>query len=199
MNDGKAKAFSDAFFPKLPPTSSIPVDFQYPDPLLDLPPITHKQIKAQIHHLSPYKASGPDEIPNIILQKSFNLIADHLLYLFQAVFSLHTYYKPWKHFTTVILRKPGKPDYEVPKAYCPIALLCTIAKVLTAIIAEDLSRLVKKHQLVHSTHFGGHPGHTTTDALHYLVYKIKDAWQRGRVASILFLDVEGTFPNAVTD
>jgi hypothetical protein len=121
------------------------------------------------------------------------------LHLFQAVFTLRTYYEPWKHFITVVLRKPGKPDYEVPKAYRPIALLCTIAKVLTAIVAEGLGRIVEEHQLVPPTHFGGRPGRTTTDALHYLVYKIKDAWRRGRVASVLFLDVEGAFPNAVTD
>ena len=66
-----------------------------------------------------------------------------------------SYYEPWKHFTTVVLRKPGKPDYEIPKAYRPIALLCTLAKVLTAIVAEDMSRLVEKHQLVPMTHFGG--------------------------------------------
>ena len=38
-----------------------------------------------------------------------------------------------------------------------------------------------------------------TDALQYLVYKIKDAWRQGKVTSILFLDVEGAFPNAVPD
>ena len=108
-------------------------------------PITHKQIEVQIQQLSLYKASSPVEIPNIVLQKAFLLIADHLLYIFQATFTLKTYYKPWKHLTTVVLRKLGKPDYEIPKAYCPIALLCTIAKVLTAIMAEDLSHLVEKH------------------------------------------------------
>ena len=149
--------------------------------------------------MSPYKASGPDEIPNIVLQKSFNLIADYLLHIFQAVFTLRTYYEPWKHFTTIVLRKPGKPDYEIPKAYRPIALLCTMAKVLTALIAEDMSQLVEKHQLVPATHFGSRPGRTTTDALQYLVYKIKDAWRQGKVALILFLDVEGAFPNAVSD
>ena len=134
-----------------------------------------------------------------MLQKSFDLIANHLLHIFQAIFTLQTYYEPWKHFTMVVLRKPGKPNYEVPKAYRPIALLCTIVKVLTVIVAEDLSHLVEKHQLVPSTHFGGRPGHTTTDALHYLVYKVKKAWCEGKVASILFLDVEGAFPSVVTD
>ena len=79
-NDSKAKAFSDAFFPKPPQTSSVPVEYDYPDPLPDPPPITPEQIEAQIRRLSPYKASGPDEIPNIILQKSYDLIADYLLH-----------------------------------------------------------------------------------------------------------------------
>jgi hypothetical protein len=166
-----------------------------PDP----PPITSKQIEEQIHCLSLYKASGPDEIPNIVLQKSYELIADYLLHIFQAIFTLQTYYELWKEFITIVLRKPGKPSYKVPKVYRPIALLCTTAEVLMAIVAEDMSCLVKKHQLIPTTHFGGWPGRTTTDTLHYLVYKIKDAWQEGKVASILFLDVEGAFPNAITD
>ena len=37
------------------------------------------------------------------------------------------------------------------------------------------------------------------DAVHYLVQLIKSAWRKGLVASVLFLDVEGAFPNAVTD
>ena len=93
-------------------------------------------------HLTFIKASGPDEIPNIVLQKAYLLIADYLLYIFQAIFTLKTYYELWKHFTMVILCKPGKPNYEIPKAYCLIALLCTMAKVLTAIVAKDVSRLV---------------------------------------------------------
>ncbi len=36
------------------------------------------------------------------------------------------------------------------------------------------------------------------DAMHLLVHKIKGAWRRHKVAAMLFLDVEGAFPNAVT-
>jgi hypothetical protein len=174
-NDEKAKAFADSFFPKPPQASSVPLNYEYPDPLPNPPPITSKQIEEQICHLSPYKACGPDEIPNIVLQKSYTLIAEHLLHIFQAIFALRTYYEPWKEFITVILRKQGKPNYEVPKAYRPIALLCTTAKVLTAIVTEDMSQLVEKHQLIPPNHFGGRPGRTTTDALHYLVHIIKNA------------------------
>lgn len=82
---------------------------------------------------------------------------------------LGIYYGPWQEFVTVVLRKPGKPSYETPKACCSIVLLPTLAKVLTAVIAEDISRLAKEHQLLSKTHFRGRPGRTTTDAVHYLV------------------------------
>ena len=87
-NDGKARALSDTFFLKPPWHSSVPTNFQYPDPLPNPAPITREQLEVQICCLSPYKASRPDEIPNLVLQKSFDLIADYLLYLFQAVFTL---------------------------------------------------------------------------------------------------------------
>ena len=35
--------------------------------------------------------------------------------------------------------------------------------------------------------------------LHYLVHKIKHTWANNQVASVLFLNVEGAFPNAVTN
>ena len=108
------------------------------------------------------------------------------------------YHDSWREFTTVVLRKPGKPNYELPKAHRPIALISTMAKILTAIVAENLSRVVEQHQLLPKTHFGGRPGRSTADAVHYLVDKVCTAWRSNRVVSVLFLDVEGAFPNAVT-
>ena len=111
---------------------------------------------------------------------------------------MNTYYDPWREFTTVVLRKPGKPSYEVPKAYRPIALISTTAKVLSSIVAENLSQVVETNQLLPKNHFGGRPGRLTTDAVQYLVHRICETWQSNKVISVLFLDVEGAFPNAVT-
>ena len=198
-NDGKAEVLAKLFFPRKPDVSRTPEEYEYPDPLPPPPPITPEQITCQIKRLSPFKAYGPDEIPNVVLQRCLGQLLDYLVHLFRGVFTLRTYFKGWQEFTTSVIRKPGKSNYEVPKAYRPIALLCTIPKVLTAIVAEDVAHLVEKNALLPDTHFGGRPGRTTTDAIHYLVDKIKSAWGRKKVASILFLDVEGAFPNAVTD
>ena len=120
-------------------------------------------------------------------------------YIFTAIIENGWYYAPWKKFTTVVLRKPGKPRYDVPKAYRPIALLNTMGKVLTAIIAEQLTFYTEKHGLLPPMHFGGRPARTTNDAIQYLTYLIKDAWRKKQVTSVLFLDIEGAFPNAVNE
>ncbi|CAA7270496.1 unnamed protein product [Cyclocybe aegerita] len=112
-NTDKAETFAKAFFPPPPAESSVPEDYDYPELLPDPPDITEDQIRQNILKLSPYKVPGPDGIPNIVLQKSYDKIAKHLPHLFQGILQLNMYYEPWKEFTTVVLRKPGKPSYEM--------------------------------------------------------------------------------------
>lgn len=73
-----------------------------------------------------------------------------------------------------------------------------MGKLLSAVVAERLTYLLEHHQLLPSTHFGGRPRRSTTDSLHLLEDTVKNAWRTGKVASALFLDIEGAFPNAVT-
>ena len=198
-NADKAKIFAKLFFPLPPDTANEYENYEYPEPLPDPPQITLAQVQRHISKPAPYKAHGPDDIPNVVLQQCVTLIKEQLIRIYQAILDLDLYYDPWREFTTIVLRKPDKPSYEVPKAYRPIALLPTMAKILTSIVAESISNLIEANQILPKTHFGGRPGRTTTDAIHYLVHKIKNAWRNGQVASVLFLDVEGAFPNAVTE
>ena len=147
VNDNKEKAniFARTFFPPppLPPQDQEP--FEYPEPLPDPLQISKDQVRKHIAKLSPYKAHGPDGIPNIVLQQCIDILDHRLTIIFRAVFELNTYYYPWREFITIVLRKPGKPSYEAPKAYQPIALISTTAKVLTSIVAENLSYLIEQH------------------------------------------------------
>jgi len=72
-------------------------------------------------------------------------------------------------------------------------------KALTAVIADQLTFYSEKYHLLPANHFGGRPGHTTTDAIHLLTHKIKNAWRKSEITSVLFFDVEGAFPNAVPE
>jgi len=90
-NDGKAKALAQVFFPRKPDLSRMPENYNYPKPLPPPTPITQQQIVQQIKRLSPYKASGPDEIPNMVLQKCLEQLLDHLMHLFRSIFALRTF------------------------------------------------------------------------------------------------------------
>jgi hypothetical protein len=105
-----------------------------------------------------------------------------------------------QHFrrsTTVVIRKPGKDDYSIPKNYRPIALLSTIGKALEAIIAARISYLVEKHALLPQNHIvGGRRGRSCEHALYLLLEKIHAAWRAGYpIATLLTLDLTGAYDN----
>ncbi|KAG2036497.1 hypothetical protein BDR03DRAFT_818652, partial [Suillus americanus] len=80
--------------------------------------------------LNGLKAPRPDSICNIVYKECTKMLTPYLTHLSNAAFMYSTYYEPWHQFTTVVLWKPGKPDYSILKAYWPIALLNTMGKLL---------------------------------------------------------------------
>jgi len=173
--------------------------------LIDIAPcckvdhIIKEQVAKQLQKIKPYKAPGPDSISNINLTKCTDLLLDRLFHIYTAIYEKKFHYKLLKYFTTIILHKPGKPHYNIPKAYRPIALLNMMWKVLTGILVVQLSHYTGKYYLLPDHHYSGWQRQTTTDAMHMLTYRIKEAWCKGKVASVLFLDIEGAFPNAVLE
>jgi hypothetical protein len=134
--------------------------------------ITMRQLENAINKLASKKAPGPDEISNQVLKKNFDVIQHHLLALAQASMNTGHFPTPFKTTTTVVLRKPMKPDYTKPNAYRPIALENTIGKVLESVIADVLSYLTEHYELLPPQHFGWRPGRTAEDAIMLLSERI---------------------------
>jgi len=82
----------------------------------------------------------------------------YLLPIYQAAIWIRTYVEAWKESTTIVLWKQGKPSYKAPKAYRLIALLNTMAKVFTAIVTKNITRMVEKGRLLPNNHYGGEVG-----------------------------------------
>jgi hypothetical protein len=66
-------------------------------------------------------------------------------------------------------------------------------------VVDIAAAFAEQHELLPEHHFGGRHGRRTTDSMHLLVHRIKEAWRRKNVVSILFLDIKGAFPNAVKE
>ena len=196
-NDQKSELLASLFFPPPPVVSTVLLTFQYPCSVPLPPTVTDVTLTAMIAKLSPYKAPGPDSICNIVFKRCSDILSPHLLRLFRAMLTLDTFYDLWRDFTTVVLHKPGCPDYTLPTLYRLIALLNTTYKLLSAIVANQLSYLLEANHLLPSTHFSGCLGHSTTDSRHLLAATIRNTWHSNKIVSVLFLNIEGAFPNVV--
>ena len=171
----------------------------YPKPVCGFTNITNEQVDRAIARLAPYKAPGPNGVCNIVFTKCANILAPHLGPVFRATFTQKHYPDQWKLSSTVVLRKPGQPDYTLTKAYRPIALLDTMAKILSSCVADEISYLAETHGMLPPTHFGGRPGRTTVDSIHLFSKFAHDAWAhpKEKYVSALFLDVKAAFPSIV--
>ncbi|KJK76179.1 hypothetical protein H634G_08585 [Metarhizium anisopliae BRIP 53293] len=193
----KADIFRRAFFP-CPPEADIS-DIEgavYPE-RIDMPAITEQEVERAIREASPLKAPGPDSIPNKALQLVTTWIKPHLAALFNQSLTLGYCPQHFRESTTVVLRKHGKDNYTVPGSYRPIGLLNTIGKIMDAIIANRLSYVAETYDLLPVTHIGGRKLRSAEHAIHHIIDKIYEAWNRGQgqVASLLLLDVSGAFDN----
>ncbi|HKT21438.1 MAG TPA: reverse transcriptase family protein, partial [Nitrososphaerales archaeon] len=141
------------------------------------------------------KAPGPDGLPFSSLRRAYTAIPQHFNALYAALGS--TGYHPliWRQATTVIIPKPGKPDYSTPKAYRPIALLNCLGKILEKLMAQRLAYYAERFALLHKDQIGGRPQRSAIDAALALSHRIDDAKNRKEHTSALFMDVRGAFDN----
>jgi hypothetical protein len=177
-NSAKVTTLADSFFPPHPPeTSHVPPNQTYPTPLRSPHFFSKTRIRQVIRSLSPYKAPGPDKIPNIVLMQCIDTLNNHLFFIFRVVFELNVYHPRRLKSITLVLHKIGKTSYDVAKSYRPIGLIDTIPKVFSTLCTKHTSYLAKKHNMLPATQFGRRPGHNTTDAMLLVVHKIKNAWR----------------------
>ena len=130
------------------------------------PSISQKEIWDALRPTANSSAPGPDHVTwrHLKLAISFPDTDTALARLFNEVCSTGTWPSHFKDSVSVIIPKPNKPDYTIPKAYRPIALLNTLGKLLTKILANRLQHDAAEFNILHRDQFGGIQGHSTIDA-----------------------------------
>jgi hypothetical protein len=134
--------------------------------------LTKLEIERAIFRSSPDKATGPDGISFRVWRELWPVVRDHLLRLYTVLIDLGYILKQYKTARIVTLRKPGKPDYTILKAFRPISLLPTISKGLEAVMVVRLSYIAEEHDLLPANHFSARPRRSAEQALNVLVERI---------------------------
>ena len=172
-NVSKAEVLAQSFFPPPPATLSVPPNTVYPELLKGIKFFSWAHIQQVFKTLSPYKALGQDQIPNVVLIKCVNVLIDHIFYIYRAVFDLKVYHPAWLQSITLVLHKIRKASYNVAKAHQLIGLIDTIPKGLSTLVCKHISYLLEMHNLLPTVQFGGRPGRNTMDTMLLIVDRIK--------------------------
>ncbi|KAF8666187.1 hypothetical protein AX14_006530 [Amanita brunnescens Koide BX004] len=155
FSNAKSHEISDAFLDSVPQRD-----------LRDWPPISTKEIADLLKLTSNASAPGPDNLT----WHHLKLIAgsEDVLTALSALFNNICHQGVWPAWLSesisVIIPKPKKADYTVPKAYRLIALLNTVGKLLTKVIAHRLQHDATAFALLHEGQCGGVQKHATIDA-----------------------------------
>src|SRR5216117_3306935 len=188
----QAEELLGTFFPPLP--DNVAEEGVRPQRApIDMPEITLGEIERQLFKMKPWKAPGDDGLPVMVWRQVWPVVKYRVLQLFRASMEEGSLPTQWRHAKIVPLKKPGKADYTIAKAWRPISLLSTLGKVLEAVVAERMSYAVEEFGLLPTNHFGGRKCRSTEQALTLLQESIFKAWRSRRVVSLISFDVKGAY------
>ncbi|KAF8628617.1 hypothetical protein AX14_011226 [Amanita brunnescens Koide BX004] len=161
------------------------------------PPISQKEVEDMLKLTSNTSAPGPDSLTWHHLKE----LSGHeeflisLITLFNNICRFGLWPSWLSESISVIIPKPKKSDYTIPKAYRPIALLNTVSKLLMKVIAHRLQHNAAAFALLHEGQCGGVQKHATIDAGLVLLDFINTSRERGWHASVCAIDIAQFFPS----
>ncbi|KAF8698402.1 hypothetical protein AX14_001136 [Amanita brunnescens Koide BX004] len=186
FSSARSHEVSDAFLDNIPQLNPR-----------DWPPISPKEITDMLKLTSNASAPGPDSLTwyHLKLIASSEDVLTALCALFNGICRQGVWPAWLSESTSVIIPKPKKVDYTIPKAYRPIALLNTVGKLLTKVIAHRLQHDAVAFGLLHEGQCGGVQKHATIDAGLVLLDFINTNRERGWHTSVCAIDVAQFFPS----
>ncbi|MFZ2537931.1 MAG: reverse transcriptase family protein, partial [Oscillospiraceae bacterium] len=104
-------------------------------------------------------SAGPDRLPNIFYKSAAHSLAFPLATIFRSFIDIHDIPSEWK--ISIISPKFKKGSSSDPANYRPIALTCSICKVLETIIVSDLLTFLQTHHLISKAQHGFLKRHST--------------------------------------
>lgn len=164
-----------------------------PDTADDLA-IVNDEVLECLKTMNPNKAPGPDHLTSDIVSVLVSEKVDFFTALLNHCLNIGHFPTPWKAAQVKILPKPGKDDYTDITSHRPIGLIPVFGKLFEKILIKRLTYTTSSAW--NEYQFGFREQKSTTDALHTLVTKIKEAKANKEQVVGVSLDIKGAFDNA---
>ena len=154
-------------------------------------PTSPTEIEDVISKLDTNKSTGPNSIPQQIIQSIKKSIALPLSNIFNMSFSQGKCPSILKISSVIPIYK--KDSKLIAANYRPISLLSNINKILEKIMFNRLYKFLESTESIYDLQFGFRQKHSTNDALLSMTQQIKDTMDKGNVAVGVFVDFQKTF------
>lgn len=191
----KCQTLRDTLFQPPPPLPGVSMPDLTSAREGDIPfhEVSQSEVRSAIFDAAPQKVPGPNKIPAVALQWAWETVESEVFSLIAGCIRVGHHPEIWHESIAVALRKPGKPDYTLPRAYRLIQLLDCLGKVSEQLQARRLAHFATAMNLVAPTQFGARPGSSMVDAMLTVVHDIDAARDHGLVTSALTFDIKGFF------
>ncbi len=159
---------------------------------LPFPPATRHEVEDSVLRAKS-TTPGADEVSTDALRLAWPHLREAIYVLYSKCLDIGWHPLPFRTAMLVAIPKAGKKDKSSPRSYRLIALLSVLGKGLERLVARRLAWTAIREKVLHPQHFGALPRRSATDLAAAVIHDIEEARIRGKVTSMLTLDVKGAF------
>ena len=193
-DEGKAEVFNNFFA-----SSSDVDDSNAPKPdhkcvsdqKLEKVVIQVKDISDLLKSLDVSKATGPDQVSQVMLKKAGDVIAPHLTKLFNLSLEKGIFPSSWKKANVTPIHK--KNDNAIVDNYRPVSLLSCVGKLFERAVFKYVFNFLRDTNAISLKQSGFIPGDSTTYQLAHLYHIFCRAINDHKTVRIAFCDISKAF------
>jgi hypothetical protein len=153
-----------------------------------------KEVTQVIINLQPKKTPKPNRITNEIIKLVF--IPKTMTAIYKACLRTGRFPTNWKIAKIHLIVKPGREKSADTSEYRSISLLNSEGKVMEKLLSKRITHHLYTTQYLNENQYGCTPQNNMVDAAMEVKQYIEPHLERGRVAIIVSLDVQGAFDSA---
>ena len=130
-------------------------------------------VEKLLKNLETKKASGPDQLSNIVLKECFNELAPIISHIFQLSLDNGTLPEDWRNANISPIFDKG--DRHTAANYRPVSLTYVCCKMLEHIICCHIMNHLEQYNILTNLQHGFRSGHSCTINYNFIVNRFKRA------------------------
>jgi hypothetical protein len=153
---------------------------------------TMQELHEALLQCKPFKASGLDSIPNVLIKKLPLQALNYLLNIYNDYAWLLYWPNVFKCAKVIPIPKAGKA-HDKPGNYRPISLLNTIGKIMEKLLLKRIDSHTTSNSIIIDAQFGFRKSFSTTHQLKRVVNQLKENKTQRKSTGAIFMDIEKAF------